>query len=129
MHNNSFFIEGVTFCGTRGWKCPGDDEFGDEDRKIFNRELQRLELSLRSSCDNSKDGSVVVAMHYPPFNAKREASEFVEIMRKYNVSKCIYGHLHGTGFKSAVVGEVNNIEFSLISADFLDFQPLKLHFS
>lgn len=129
MHNNSFLIEGVTFCGTRGWKCPGDDEFDEEDRKVFERELQRLELSLKSSYKEAKDGSIIVAMHYPPFNAKREPSKFVEIMGKYNVTKCIYGHLHGAGFKSAVVGEVNGIEFKLVSADFLNFEPLRLHFA
>jgi predicted phosphohydrolase len=126
MHNNSFFIEGITLCGTRGWKCPGDDDFSEEDRKIFERELQRLELSLKSASETSSDGGVIVAMHYPPFNAKREPSKFVEIMGKYNVQKCIYGHLHGAGFKSSVVGNVNGIEFSLVSADYLDFKPLSL---
>ena len=127
MHNNSFSTEGMVICGTRGWKCPGDDDFDQEDAKIFQRELQRLELSLKSSCNGAKDVNVVVAMHYPPFNANREPSEFVEIMRKYNVKRCIYGHLHGAGFKSAVLGNVNGIEFNLVSADFLNFEPLNLH--
>jgi len=126
MHNNSFSVEGITFCGTRGWKCPGDDEFNKEDEKIFERELQRLELSLKSSCSESRDENIIVAMHYPPFNAKKEPSKFVEIMRKYNVRRCIYGHLHGAGFKSAVIGDVDGIEFNLVSADFLNFEPLKL---
>jgi len=126
MHNNSFSIEGITFCGTRGWKCPGDDDFAREDEKIFERELQRLELSLKSSCDKVGGEKIIVAMHYPPFNAKREPSKFVEIMRKYNVQRCIYGHLHGAGFKSAVLGNVDGIEFNLVSADFLNFEPLKL---
>ncbi|WP_027622549.1 metallophosphoesterase [Acetivibrio clariflavus] len=126
MHNNSYNIEGTTFCGTRGWKCPGDDEFSKEDEKIYERELQRLELSLKSSCIGTAAENIIVAMHYPPFNAKKEPSEFVEIMRKYNVRRCIYGHLHGAGFKSAVVGEFDGIEFNLVSADFLNFEPLKL---
>lgn len=126
MHNNSFCIEGITLCGTRGWKCPGDDDFSEEDRKIFERELQRLELSLKSASETSNDGGVIVSMHYPPFNAKGEPSKFVEIMGKYNVRKCIYGHLHGTGFKSAVVGLIDGIDFSLVSADYLDFKPIIL---
>lgn len=126
MHNNSFSIEGITFCGTRGWKCPGDDDFDREDEKIFERELQRLELSLKSSCDKAEGDKIIVAMHYPPFNANREPSKFVEIMRKYNVQRCLYGHLHGGGFKSAVLGNVDGIEFNLVSADFLNFEPLRL---
>ncbi|OPZ89793.1 MAG: Calcineurin-like phosphoesterase [Firmicutes bacterium ADurb.Bin419] len=126
MHNNSFDIEGITLCGTRGWKCPGDDGFNEEDRKIFDRELLRLELSLKSAAQNSNDGHIIVAMHYPPFNSKREPSQFVEIMGKYNVKRCIYGHLHGAGFKSSVVGEVDGINFDLVSADYLNFKPLSL---
>lgn len=126
MHNNSFVVEDVTLCGTRGWKCPGDDGFDEEDRKIFDRELQRLELSLKSASQNIEDRCIIVAMHYPPFNARKEPSQFVEIMGKYNVRKCIYGHLHGAGFKSSVTGEVNGIEFQLVSADYLDFKPLSI---
>ncbi|HOQ00279.1 MAG TPA: metallophosphoesterase [Acetivibrio clariflavus] len=126
MHNNSYYIEGNTICGTRGWKCPGDDEFNKEDEKIYERELHRLELSLKSFSSGTTTENVIVAMHYPPFNAKKEPSEFVEIMRKYNVRKCLYGHLHGAGFKSAVTGEFDGIEFNLVSADFLNFEPLKL---
>ncbi|MFA6308810.1 MAG: metallophosphoesterase [Clostridia bacterium] len=48
LQNNSFEIENNYLCGTRGWKCPGDDDFSDEDKKIYERELQRLELSLKS---------------------------------------------------------------------------------
>jgi len=50
----------------------------------------------------------------------------VEIMRKYNVKICIYGHLHGNSFKSAVTGLIEGIEFKLVSADYLNFEPLLL---
>jgi hypothetical protein len=52
-------------------------------------------------------------------------SEFLEIMKKYNIKKCYYGHLHGKSHKDAVEGKVDNIEFKLISGDYLDFK-LKL---
>lgn len=126
MHNNSLRKDEFIVCGTRGWKCPGDDEFGAEDRKIYDRELNRLELSLKSAWDLPEGGSIVAAMHYPPFNPAGEPSEFVEIMRKYNVKICIYGHLHGNGFKGAVTGMVEGIEFKLVSADYLNFKPLRL---
>jgi len=125
MHNNSFRIGNILLCGTRGWKSPGDDDFSLEDRKIYNRELQRLELSLKTAVVGNDD-IVMVAMHYPPFNSRKEASQFVEIMMKYNVKLCIYGHLHSESFRNAVEGNIRGIDFKLVSADYLNFKPLKL---
>lgn len=127
MHNNSFRLDGFTVCGTRGWNCPGDSGFSEEDRKIFNRELQRLDISLKSAADESESSTLIVALHYPPFNSRGESSEFIEIMKKYSVKKCIYGHLHGESHKNAVVGMRDGIEFNLVSADYLSFKPLKLN--
>jgi len=54
----------------------------------------------------------------------------VEIMRKYGVVKCLYGHLHGNSYKGAVIGEFQGkfqgIEFNLVSADYLSFVPLRV---
>lgn len=125
MHNNSFSMDKIVLCGTRGWQCPGDEEFSKEDMKIYQRELQRLELSLKSAQNKAKD-EIWVAMHYPPFNSQKQPSEFVEIMKANGVTKCIYGHLHGYSFKNAVQGVVEGVDFSLVSADYLNFKPLRL---
>lgn len=125
MHNNSFDLEKIILCGTRGWKCPGDEDFGAEDRKIFNREVQRLELSLRS-IPKYEEKEIMVALHYPPFNSKKEPSDLVELMWNYGVKLCIYGHLHGDAFRGAVTGVVGGIDFKLVSADYLYFKPLKI---
>lgn len=127
MHNNSYKVENIILCGTRGWKCPGDEEFSEEDAKIYRRELQRLELSLASAGEIHENQDVMVAMHYPPFNARREPSEFVEVMKKYNVGVCIYGHLHSHGFKNAVEGELDGISYKLVSADYLNFMPVRIY--
>lgn len=124
LHNNSYRLGKLALCGTRGWKCPGDDEFSPEDKKIYERELQRLELSLKHAGDCG-DG-LIVAMHYPPFNSLGEPSGFVRLMEKYRVKKCIYGHLHGEGFKNAFTGEYGGIDFRLVSADYLKFKPVRL---
>ena len=42
-------------------------------------------------------------------------------MKKYNVKRCYYGHLHGMSIKDAVEGKVEGIQFKLVSADRLDF--------
>ena len=125
MHNNSFRVENRVICGARGWKTPGDDGFSTEDRKIYNRELQRLELSLKSSGAQPGD-RLIVAMHFPVFNSKGVFSEFLEIMQRYGVELCIYGHLHGNAHMNAVEGTRQGVEFRLVSADFLEFRPLRL---
>jgi len=125
MHNNSFKIENVSLCGTRGWNSPGDAGFTADDHKIYNRELQRLEMSLKDTLENGGD-VIIAALHYPPFNSKGEPTEFVNIMKRYGVKMCIYGHLHAERIKSAVNGEVDGIEYRLVSADFLGFKPLNL---
>ena len=125
MHNNSFTIDNSVLCGTRGWKCPGDDDFSQEDRRIYNRELKRLELSLKS-IEKAEGKEIIVAMHYPPFNSKKEPSEFVELMSRYGTSVCIYGHLHGESCNTAVIGEIQGIDFKLVSSDYLRFRPLLL---
>ncbi|NSW91470.1 MAG: metallophosphoesterase [Firmicutes bacterium] len=129
LHNNCYKIENIILCGTRGWKCPGDDEFGEEDKRIYYRELQRLELSLKCAAKitgNTSPESIIVAMHYIPFNTKRESSDFVEIMQRYNVKMCLYGHLHGEGIRSVVEGKIGEIEYRLVSADYLEFKPMRL---
>lgn len=125
MHNNCFDLGDVLLCGTRGWQCPGDDGFDAEDNKIYLRELQRLELSLKSAPLNNK-AEIYVSLHYPPFNSQKQPSGFVDIMKKYGVRKCIYGHLHGYSFKNAVQGMHEGIEFQLVSADYLNFKPILL---
>ena len=69
-------------------------------------------------------------MHYPPIInsniVNNEMSEFIKIMKRYDVKKCYYGHLHSTSIKEAVEGEHYGIDFKLVSADRLDFKLLKI---
>ena len=118
LHNNCHKIENIVLCGTRGWKCPGDEDFGEEDKKIYSRELQRMKLSLECAAritGNISTESIVAVMHYIPFNARKEPSDFVEIMERYNVKMCLYGHLNGEGTGNAVEGSIRVIEYRLVS--------------
>jgi predicted phosphohydrolase len=120
IHNNSLNLQGVNICGTRGWKIPGDDGFTQEDEKIYLRELQRLELSLGTV---KTPGEVIVLLHYPPFGENKEPSGFVSLMKEYNVSKCVYGHLHGSP-ERGVTGLVDGITYYLVACDQIGFAPL-----
>lgn len=121
LQNNSFVYEDAAICGTRGWLYPAWDSFKEDDRKIFDREVLRLELSLNSAKDYRE---IYVFTHYPPRSTKLESNEFVEMMEKYPVTKCIYGHLHSASHKNAVEGLINGIEYKLVSSDYLQFDPV-----
>lgn len=127
LYNNSYEFEDKIICGTRGWSII--DENADE--KLINRELIRLEISLQDGINKyGTNKEIIVFMHYPPITKAKIVSEeemkFVELMKKYNVKRCYYGHLHGASITDAVEGEVEGIEFKLVSADGLDFKLLKI---
>ena len=76
------------------------------------------------------DKEIIVFMHYPPITKAKilsgEEMQFINLMKKYNVKRCYYGHLHGASIKDAIEGEVEGIQFKLISADGLDFKLEKI---
>ena len=119
LNNNAFFTDGVWVCGTRGWFCPTEGGT-DHDKKIMAREILRLEASLRAAGEGEK----VVFLHYPPFYGKYYSREMVELLHKYGVKRCYYGHIHGSGCQYAYEGEADGVEYRLISADHVGFRPV-----
>lgn len=120
LQNNSFVYEDIGICGTRGWINPGCDGFNNEDRKIYDREVLRLELSLKSVKDCKE---IYVFTHYPPISVQRTENEFIRMMKQHGVTKCFYGHLHSASHRNAVNGVEDGIEYRLISGDYLQFDP------
>lgn len=123
LHNNYFAYKDTAICGTRFWICP---PCGQEDEKIYKRELIRCDLTASQAV---KDGfeEIIFFMHYPPMTSEGKMDEnFIEIMKKYNIRHVIYGHIHGSAQKKAFIGMYDSIKFDLVSCDFLSFLPLKL---
>jgi len=121
LNNNHYVYDGWAICGTRGWFFE-EDRSGQHDEKIFRREILRLEASLRSAGDLPK----MVFLHYPPRYKGYLCEEIVELLSRYQVRRCFYGHLHGASHKLAVEGLWNGIDYRLTSADYLAFSPLKV---
>lgn len=66
-------------------------------------------------------------MHFPPTNDKHDRSEFIELIEKYNIKRVVYGHLHSKKkYDNSLIGNKNNVEYSLVSADYLGFTPIKI---
>lgn len=120
LHNNCYLYGGIALCGTRGW-------FYEEDRdghnaKIFNRELIRLETSLKAAGGREK----YCFLHYPPIYQGYCCQEIVDLLERYGVKRCFYGHLHGGSHRLAVSGVHGSVDYHLVSADYLRFQPEKI---
>ncbi len=122
LQNNSFIHEKTLIVGTRGWADPSSSEFKEADRKVFERELLRMDLSIKDNEEEFED--IIAIMHYPPFTREKEPNEFEEIFIDNKVSKVIYGHLHGKGLENVVEGRVNGIDYYCASADHIDFRPI-----
>lgn len=116
VFNNTVICEGYAIAGTRGW-------FYDDtsDKKIIAREVGRLEKSITEA---EKTGlPMLVFLHYPPVYGTQVCEEIFSVLKRHNIKKVYYGHIHGTG-KINAVKEYDGIEFSLISCDCIDFTPV-----
>lgn len=120
LHNNCYYYGDVALCGTRGWFY--EEDRGAHSAKIFRRELGRLEASLKEAGDVEKR----CFLHYPPLTKNYRCDEILELLHKYKVKDCYYGHLHGAMHKVAIEGLVENIRFHFIAADFLDCKPIQI---
>ena len=123
IYNNSYLVENKILTGTRGWNLLD----ADNSSKIIKRESIRLQLAIEDGIKkygNNKE--IIVFMHYPPISYANKKSEFVKILKQYNIKKCYYGHLHGKSHQDAVEGIIDGIEFKLISADYLNFDVIKV---
>lgn len=120
LHNNCVFYGDYAVCGTRGWFYEEDQKA--HDAKVLNREVMRLETSLKAAGEKP----ILCFLHYPPVYQGYECPEILRLLREYHVSVCCYGHLHGPTIRRAVEGERDGTEFFLISADHLGFNLKKI---
>ena len=121
LHNNCYLYGDYALCGTRGWFYE-EETGGEHDEKIMRREILRLEASLNAAGEREK----LVFLHYPPIYQKYECRSILELLEKHRVRLCCYGNIHGKGIAAAFNGWKGCTEFRLLSADAVDFTPVKL---
>ena len=124
LQNDVFRWNGIAVCGTRGWTIPQSAHFKESaDRKLYDREILRLELSLKQL----KEGERAIGMlHYPPFSETGEPSGFAERFAAAGVTDVVYGHLHGASCKFMFNGAFDGVTYHGVSADYLNFIPKKI---
>jgi len=145
IQNNSFRWKEVAVGGARLWdsdeyrfsdfieyrenpkaKAIDPEALVQEDlsEKIFERELQRLEMSLSSMPNDAK---IRIAMtHYPPIGADLKPSMASKILEKHRIDICVFGHLHNIKSGLSLFGTKNNVRYVLASSDYIRFQPIPL---
>ncbi|MBA3957231.1 MAG: metallophosphoesterase [Parachlamydiaceae bacterium] len=145
IQNNAFHWNDVSVVGSRLWDTSefnfgpyinyqvnprakpltAEDKNKDEAEHIFQRELGRLELSLK--CLDKKSGPVRLAMtHYPPISADLKDSRAAQLLEKYHISACVFGHLHRVKRDVPMFGTKNGVKYILTACDYLDFKPVKV---
>lgn len=124
VQNTAFEAEGCFLCGSRGWICPGNDDFKQQDEKIYKRELLRLEMSLKDA--RVQGGQELVGvLHFPPSRGDGFSSAFTDMFEAAGVKQVVYGHLHGEdAYKNGLKGHYNGVEYRLVSLDYVDCRPV-----
>ncbi|HRR76005.1 MAG: metallophosphoesterase [Ruminococcus sp.] len=122
LHNNHYRYGDYGICGTRGWvNMPGEVQ----DEKVLRREVQRLETSIQSALKEELEP--IVFMHYPPIFATNFNYDILEILYRYKIKECYYGHIHGrSAHELCVTNTYDDVNFHLISGDYLQFVPEKV---
>lgn len=124
LQNDAHDIGEFVVAGSRCWSAPGSFDYTAQDEVIYKRELERLRMSLDQAMLIGKGKPILAAIHYPPFTMGQENTAFADVLEKYPVKICVYGHLHGQkSFKYAFEGERNGILYMMLSCDYLRFKP------
>ena len=121
LNNNCYEYDGFALCGTRGWFFE-EEKSGQHDEKVFKRELMRLEASLKAAGEKEK----LVFLHYPPKYRGYNCEPIIELLQRYGVRRCFYGHLHSDSHKLAIEGLWDGVDYKLVAADYTGFRPIRV---
>ena len=131
LHNNAYLIEDFIVCGSRGWfydekqqKTVGSVDYD----KIVAREAQRLELSLAAALEiknENPDLLILAFLHFPPVYGDFVCDKILDVLKKYGVKDCYYGHIHNNYFIPRFF-DYDGIRFTMVAADYLNFAPMPI---
>lgn len=144
IQNNAFQWMDISIGGTRLWDCehfscseiidfkmnpatgaisPPEKDIAAT-RKIFERELHRLRLSLEQL---HEDASMRIVMtHYPPIGNELNPSPVSAMLEEFKVDVCVFGHLHNLKSGIELFGERNGVRYICVAGDHINFVPVKI---
>ncbi len=122
LHNNAYpYGENAAVCGTKGWFYE-PSRSTEHDKKLMDREILRLEASLKAAGDRDK----YVFLHYPPKYGGYACREILDMLEKYGAKVCCSGHLHADSLRLAFNGWTGSTRHICVSGDGIDFRPCKI---
>lgn len=125
LQNTSYEIEGIGIAGTRLWIDPelNLEKATDDDRKLFDRELNRLKNSIESISGNPE--KIIVMTHFPPISPDEITGRAVEVVKGFDIHTWVFGHMHIDGNDySGFNTTIGNTRFVFTSADYIGFRPV-----
>jgi predicted phosphohydrolase len=100
--------------------------------KLYYKALTDSNLSfnaddyfIKISIDEAKKlgGEVIVFLHYPPISATQKCDEILNVILENDIKRCYFGHLHGFVPPENTNIQYEGVNFTLVSADKLNFCP------
>ncbi|HET9319957.1 MAG TPA: metallophosphoesterase [Bryobacteraceae bacterium] len=125
LQNDAHLYDGVAVVGARGWVLPDSPCAGAEDARIYEREVERLRLSI-AALGQSTGRRVIAMTHYPPLRRLDEGTPMSDAIESSGARVCVYGHLHGADIETAPQGMRNGVRYKLVSADAVAFTPWQI---
>ncbi|MDO4649124.1 MAG: metallophosphoesterase [Eubacteriales bacterium] len=139
LQNNYYAYEDYALVGTKGYTFEGpfyldrrgriqgwDEQKEEHAKKLIAREMERLQASFDAAAADGYQ-KFIMFLHYPPTNILETESAFTEIAERYHVEHVVYSHCHGESrFGDSIRGTYNEIEYHLVSGDYLRFRPEKI---
>ncbi len=135
LYNNAYALEDCIVCGTRGWFVEESQQntVGTVDYlRIVNREVIRLQMSLDAAKrlqqePENAEKPILVFLHFPPVWGDFVCREIIDVLHRYGISKCFFGHIHGA-YQAPAKTTFEGIDLIFCAADYLNFAPLRLTF-
>lgn len=132
LHNNAYIYEDKLICGSRGWW--NDEKLSPKNtdyEKLTAREAGRIRMSIEygrnlwSQSGRTDEPEILMFLHFPPVFRDYECTEIIDVLEKYGVRRCFYGHVHmAYDTPSEIIR--GGTSYFITSADYLGFVPLKI---
>ena len=119
-------FEGPFYLDRRGRILGWNEENEEQARKLVAREAERLRTGLEEA-KAAGFRRLLIFLHYPPTSILEEESPFTRLAEEYGAEQLVYAHIHGESrFGDSIRGEFHGVRYSLVSGDYLKWQPVKL---
>ena len=125
LQNDALLLDGVVFCGSRGWINPQGAADG-EDARLYARELIRLRISLERARELLPEGRLIALTHFPPLGEGGARTPVSDLMEEFGAKDVVYGHLHGASIRGAFTGTLRGVRYHFVSCDGLGFRLYEL---